>query len=135
MAKKYFTAETAQAKLPEIKKSLARLQRLKKAIGSILSVRADPSEIGYEDFLEMSTKLNKDYHKLSYEFYNEMENFEKTGCLLKDLEQGLVDFYCKFEGRDIFLCWKLGESEIKAWHEIDEGFAGRRPLIGIERWE
>ncbi|MBI2542300.1 DUF2203 domain-containing protein [Candidatus Woesearchaeota archaeon] len=133
MAKKYFTAEAAQAKLPEIKKSIAKLQGLKRAIGSILSVRANPDEIGYDDFLEMSTKLNKDYHKLSYEFYNEMENFERIGCLLKDLEQGLVDFYCKFEGRDIFLCWRLGESKIRAWHEIDEGFAGRRGIISLEQ--
>lgn len=133
MAKKYFTVESAQSQLPKIKKSLARLQNLKKAIYSILSVRIDPDEIGYEESLEMNTKLSREYHKLSYEFYSELEKFGNRGCLLKDLDQGLVDFYCKFEGRDIFLCWRLGESRIDAWHEIDEGFAGRRPLMDIER--
>lgn len=131
MAKKYFTVESAQSQLPKIKKSLARLQNLKRAIDAILSVRIDPDEIGFEESLEMNTKLSKEYHKLSYEFYKELENFEKAGCLLKDLEQGLVDFYCRFEGRDVFLCWKTGENRIKAWHEMDEGFVGRRPVIDL----
>ena len=129
MVNKYFTVESAQKHIPKIKKSLLKLQNLKKVIDSILSIRMDPNEIGYGEFLETNTKLNKEYHKLSYEFYKELEKLERIGCLLKDLEQGLVDFYCKFEGRDVFLCWKLGEYKIKAWHEIDEGFAGRQQVV------
>lgn len=132
MAKKYFTIESAQRGLPQIKKSLMKLQNLKKAVDSILSVRIDPDEIGYEESLEINAKLSRDYHKLSYDFYNELEKFGRMGCVLKDLEQGLVDFYCRFEGRDIFLCWKLGEGKIKAWHEVDGGFIGRRPVIDLE---
>ncbi len=132
MSQKYFTLESAQKQIPKIKKSLIKLQHLKKAIDAILSVRIDPREIEYDEFLATNTKLNKEYHKISYEFYKEAEKLEKTGCVLKDLEQGLVDFYCKFEKRDIFLCWKLGEDKVKAWHEIDSGFAGRKPIIEIE---
>jgi len=133
MTKKYFTIESVQKQLPKIKKSLSKLQNLKKAIDAILSVKLDPNEIGYEEFIETNTKLNKEYHKISYEFYKEVEKLEKIGCVLKDLEQGLVDFYCKFEKRDIFLCWKLGEDIVKAWHEIDSGFAGRKPIIDLEQ--
>ena len=132
MAKKYFTIESAQKQIPRIKKSLSKLQNLKKAIEAILSVKIDPNEIGFDEFHETNTKLNKEYHKLSYEFYKELEQLEKIGCLLKDLERGLVDFYCKFEGKDIFLCWKLGEDKIKAWHEIDAGFGGRQPVVDFE---
>ena len=132
MSKKYFTMESAQKQLPKIKKSLLKLQNLKKAINAILSVRINPREIGYEEFLETNTKLNKEYHKLSYEFYKELENLEKTGCLLKDLELGLVDFYYRFEGRDVFLCWKLGEDKIMTWHEIGAGFPGRKLIIDLE---
>ena len=133
MPKKYFTVEGAQKQMPKIKKSLLKLQNLKKAIDAITSVRIDPKEIEYEEFIETSTKLSKEFHKLSYEFYKELEQLEKTGCVLKDLEQGLVDFYCRFEGRDIFLCWRLGEGRIKAWHEIEEGFAGRQPIVDLEQ--
>ena len=79
MAKKYFTVETSQKKIPAIKKSLLKLQNLKKAVDAILSVRIDPREIEYDEFLETSTKLNEEYHKISYEFYKELEKLEKTG--------------------------------------------------------
>ena len=131
--KKYVTAESAQKHLPTLKKFILKLQNLKKAIDAITSVRIDPKEIEYEEFIETSTKLSKEFHKLSYEFYKELERLEKTGCVLKDLEQGLVDFYCRFEGRDIFLCWKLGENNIKAWHEIDSGYIGRKPIINSKQ--
>ena len=131
MPKRYFTAESAQKQLPKTKKSLLRLQNLKKAIDAITSVRIDPKEIDYDELIETNTKLSKEFHKLSYEFYKELEKLEKTGCVLKDLEQGLVDFYCKFEGRDIFLCWKSGEDKIKAWHELDAGFIGRKPIMNL----
>ena len=132
MVRKYFTVESAQRQLPKTKKSLLKLQNLKKMIDAIKSVRIDPKEIGLDEFLETNTKLNKDYHKLSYEFYSELEKLEKTGCLLKDLEQGLVDFYSKFEGSEIFLCWHIGEEKIKAWHEVDAGFTGRQPIIHLQ---
>ena len=129
--KKYFTAESAQKHLPTVKKFILKLQNLKKAIDAITSVRIDPKEIEYEEFIETSTKLSKEFHKLSYEFYKELERLEKTGCVLKDLERGLVDFYCRFEGRDIFLCWRLGENKIGFWHEIGEGFAGRQEILDL----
>ena len=132
MTKKYFTLESAQKNLPKIRKSLTKLQNLKKAIDAILSVSINPREIEYDEFRETNTKLNKEYHKLSYEFHKELEKLEKTGCLLKDLGQGLVDFYCRFEGRDIVLCWKFGEEKIRAWHELDAGFAGRNPIIDLQ---
>ncbi len=50
------------------------------------------------------------------------------GCQLKDWSGGLVDFPAKLEGRLILLCWKLGEDEVRHWHEWDAGFAGRRPV-------
>jgi hypothetical protein len=50
------------------------------------------------------------------------------GCVFKGFDAGLVDFYSLREDRLIFLCWRLGESTIQHWHEIDSGFSGRHPL-------
>ena len=50
------------------------------------------------------------------------------GCVFKGFDAGLVDFYSLREDRLIFLCWRLGESSIQHWHEIDSGFSGRHPL-------
>jgi hypothetical protein len=51
-----------------------------------------------------------------------------VGCEPKDLVGGLVDFPARFEGRKIWLCWKLGEPNVAWWHESQDGFAGRRPI-------
>jgi hypothetical protein len=53
---------------------------------------------------------------------------QETGCLLKDLEQGLVDLYSRRNGRIIFLCWRRGEKKIGFWHELHAGYGGRVPL-------
>ena len=135
MIKKYFTVESAEKQLPAIKKSILKLKNLKKAVDAILSIRIDANEVGPDEFLETNAKLNKEYHKLSYEFYKELEKLGKIGCLLKDLDKVLVDFHYKFEGRDVFLCWKLDEDKIKAWHEIDAGFSGRQPIVDLEEYQ
>ncbi len=50
------------------------------------------------------------------------------GCEMKDLVGGLVDFPAEYQGRRIWLCWKLGEAEVGYWHEAQAGFAGRQPI-------
>ena len=51
-----------------------------------------------------------------------------TGAEIKDLNSGLLDFRALRGGREVYLCWKHGESAIEFWHELDTGFAGRRPI-------
>lgn len=50
------------------------------------------------------------------------------GVIVKDVEQGLVDFPSVREGRQVYLCWRRGEPSVQHWHEVDAGFAGRQPL-------
>ena len=54
---------------------------------------------------------------------------QKLGCLVKSVEQGLVDFPHLKEGREVYLCWKHGEDDILFWHEIKAGFGGRTRII------
>lgn len=56
------------------------------------------------------------------------ERINEAGAEIKSLEEGLLDFPAKRGDEDVLLCWKLGEDEIRYWHGIDEGFAGRKPL-------
>ena len=48
--------------------------------------------------------------------------------LLRDIEQGLIDFPGTRDGKEVFLCWRMGEDAVNYWHDPDTGFAGRRPL-------
>lgn len=66
--------------------------------------------------------------KLSDEIRELILELQSTGCEVKDLGQGLIDFRAEREDRVVYLCWKLGEDEILYWHELDTGFAGRQPL-------
>lgn len=58
---------------------------------------------------------------------------QETGVLIKDLDSGLCDFPHHSEGRIVYLCWQLGEEEIRWWHEITSGFQGRQPLESLTR--
>jgi hypothetical protein len=57
-----------------------------------------------------------------------IEQFEQLGCLLKDLETGLVDFPTLYCDQEVYLCWKSGEAGITFWHRVEDGFRGRQPI-------
>ncbi len=61
-----------------------------------------------------------------------VRQIDAWGISLRDIGTGLVDFPALVNGRPIWLCWKLGESNIAWWHELDAGVAGRKPLIELE---
>ena len=64
-----------------------------------------------------------------------MEEMSDIGCELKDFRTGLVDFVGRHQGRDIYLCWKLGEEKIAFWHELGAGYAGRQPISKFQETE
>ena len=132
LTKKYFTIESAEKLLPKIERILKRTIKLNKAIDLLSSIEIEVYDDDYGN-LRRVTKLNKQFHKLSYEFYSNMEKIEDLGCVIKDIDTGIIDFYSRFEGGDIFLCWKLGEKTIKFWHEIDSGYEGRKPIFDLAR--
>jgi hypothetical protein len=57
-----------------------------------------------------------------------VERIDEAGAQIKSLEEGLLDFPARRGDEVVLLCWKLGEDEIRYWHGVDEGFAGRKPL-------
>jgi hypothetical protein len=57
-----------------------------------------------------------------------IERVHDFGCLLKDLDIGLIDFPTLFNGQEVYLCWKLGESGIQFWHGVQDGFRGRKAI-------
>lgn len=53
---------------------------------------------------------------------------EEAGIVLRDIDRGLIDFPALRDGREVYLCWELGEDEVANWHELESGFSGREPL-------
>lgn len=126
MEKRYFTCEEAQRALPRVKKSILELVKLSRAIDLLASI-----DVEFEDThraLYSHITSRKEYHTLCAKFYKKMDALFAMGCIVKDLNRGLVDFYAKHNGRDIFLCWKFDEPRIQFWHEIHAGYIGRQPM-------
>jgi len=56
---------------------------------------------------------------------------DELGVTLREIESGLIDFAALVNGRQVWLCWRLGEGPIEWWHELDTGFASRQRLIDL----
>ena len=57
-----------------------------------------------------------------------LEKIQEYGCVVKDLDIGLLDFPTLYRGEEVYLCWKLGEKGIGYWHGVHEGFRGRKAI-------
>lgn len=100
--------------------------KISKAINMLNDLSVD-----YDDdynTLVNNVMINKAFHRLYYNLYKEIEILLKLGCVVKDVEFGVVDFYSLHEGREIFLCWRMDEKKVKFWHEVDECYADRKPI-------
>ena len=133
-ARKFFTVEEANSTLPLVKlivRDIAELyadvrdrrDRLS-AISNNEYSNAERDDVYSEELEEVEASIYKDIERLKA-FIAELT---ELGIELKDPEAGLIDFHSLQEGREIFLCWKLGEEEISHWHELDAGFEGRQSL-------
>ena len=99
------------------------------AYHELMRVRAERRELallpGSEDRLaDLRDRIERIVERLQ----TLQQELADVGCEPKDLTDGLVDFPAVHEGRQVWLCWKLGEPEVAWWHELDGGFAGRRPI-------
>jgi hypothetical protein len=68
------------------------------------------------------------FAELKHEIGRLIYRIESFGCVVKDIDLGLLDFPAMRDDEPIYLCWKLGEPAVAYWHGIEEGFSGRREL-------
>ena len=77
---------------------------------------------------EKAVRLRREFTRFEDVLREAIERIEEKGCLLKDIDLGLVDFPARLNNEDIYFCWKLGEDRIRFYHSRDAGFAGRKPI-------
>jgi hypothetical protein len=131
MSVKYFSLEEANRTLPYVRRIVGDIvseyEKWRDCIYRYEVIAADSrSENGETDD---QVELREEVDRVAQRINGYIEELSSVGCIFKGFEGGLVDFYSKLDDRDIFLCWKLGESEILHWHEVDAGFAGRQELV------
>ena len=75
---------------------------------------------------EKLAALRAEHQLLAQSLKSALGRILRTGCLIKDLDVGLLDFPAVIDNEDVYLCWKLGEDRIRFYHLQNEGFAGRK---------
>ena len=120
-----FTIEEANALLPRVRELLedlfARRDGMRERAPHMEPILAAAT-------LNGGGRVGSEYGVEAYNLYLAIGRIRELGVLLKDLETGLLDFPHEREGRVVFLCWRPPEESVAYWHEIEAGFAGRRPL-------
>jgi len=133
VAERYFTAAEVEALIPRLARIMERVmaahteagaardrlqaeqQRIAGAGGAVLDRRAWRTE-------------QEGIERLTREIQRGLDEIQNLGGAPKDLGLGLVDFPHLRRGKEVNLCWKYGEREIRHWHGLDEGYTGRKPL-------
>jgi len=127
MAKIYYSIEDAEKIVKKLEERIERIMKLNDDINDITELQVNIKGDEVEEQL-FALDLNRKFHKASHKLYEEMYVLTEIGCIEKDLELGLVDFYSRYEDRDILLCWRYGEKGIKHWHEVDACYKMRKPV-------
>lgn len=132
MEQRYFTAEEANEALLEVRplteelvghrRALVALQERQSAVTA--RIAGNGGNVEPHELEEVQAQLDEEVAGIA----RCVARIHEVGALVKDLDDGLVDFPATRDGRDVLLCWRLGEDEIGFWHGLDEGFSGRKPL-------
>lgn len=128
---KIFTVDEANAEVPRLAMLVERLQRCALGLDAERHAAAAALQIAAESLTsEALIRTRPAARALIEELSSLVQEIERSGAQLKDVELGLVDFPAEVEGAPALLCWQFGELEVAFWHRAGEGFAGRHPIAG-----
>ena len=129
---RFYSIDQADARLPDL---TALLDKLRADRGEVASARDELQRFqttnGNADHAEELKAREERIRALVYRMERYVSQLVAWDITLRDIETGLVDFPALVNGRQVCLCWRLGEDKVGFWHELDAGFAGRRPLIDL----
>jgi hypothetical protein len=129
---RHFTPEEANAALAEVRPLVERMVERRRAHQQALErqeelegrIRGNGGGIPPAVLAEAAAEIER----VERELAKLVDEIGEHGAQVKGLDEGLIDFPALRRGETVLLCWKLGEDEIRHWHTVDDGFAGRRPL-------
>jgi hypothetical protein len=143
---KFFDLDAANAALPELRTILetlrderAQLIELRDEFARQAALEtaatgpapADPPDDDASTGAEGPRRLRLRMQGVIDQMQAGVARIDELGVTLREIETGLIDFPALVSGRQVWLCWRLGEGDIAFWHELAEGFGGRRALIDL----
>jgi hypothetical protein len=121
---RHYTLEEANAALGWVGKTIESLRSAREGLGDEEArdalAEAGPTNGGGEPGRVVSAAF--------LELRDGLARLQDAEVVLRDLDRGLVDFPALRDGREVYLCWLEGETEIGFWHDLEAGYAGREPL-------
>ena len=133
MADRYFTPGDVEALIPVLTRAMRRVMTGHEGASALRErLRAERERIaltggGVLDRARWRADTER-IKQLTRRMQDGLERIAELGGVPKDLGLGLVDFPYLRDGREVNLCWKYGEREIRHWHGLDEGYTARKPL-------
>jgi hypothetical protein len=126
-----FTREEAERLLPRIAPLLEELRAMKQrhdaSEAQVTKLQVTTQGNGHDVDVVLA-RARQGQQQAAMEINGTIERVKGLGAEVKDIDMGLIDFRGIVEGREVYLCWKLGEDRIAWWHELDSGYATRQPL-------
>jgi hypothetical protein len=123
--KRYFTLEEANSVVGFVRPMMKEILEIRQAILSrqpeVWTVVEKAAGNGGS---KTASQLVQEFERLDML----VRQVQAAGAEIKDINSGLVDFLSLREGREVYLCWQFDEENIRFWHDLDTGFAGRQPI-------
>lgn len=127
-----FTLEEARALVPSVRALFERFNRAREtASGIAAALEALEERRSRENILQVARPLRERREELGEQIETMravVRTVQEMGVAIKSLDPALIDFRSPRDGRIVYLCWREGEDDIDYWHDLDTGYAGRRPL-------
>lgn len=128
---RHYTVDEANALLPNLRPLLEDLQgldrRMRHAVALIQEFEKLAVNNGHGEHAD-ALRPEHDVEDIGRDMQERLLLLEAQSIVLKDIRNGIVDFPSRLRGRDVYLCWRLGEETVSHWHDTDAGFAGRQRL-------
>lgn len=132
MNKRYFGVSEANRHVDELNQLFGAVMQLRAQLKTLYQRLSDAGHApGKDDDEQIPEELSRDravFEGMAQALKEQVRAIMATGCVIKDIEIGLVDWPALHEGREIWLCWKYGEDAVRFWHDHHTGFNGRRPV-------
>ena len=132
---RYYAIDEANAALPEVDRILADLRDQR---AELISLRDQALEATADDGEPATARAGDELRLVRLKMQGLIDQMQAgvarlvdLDITLRDIPTGLIDFPALLSGRQIWLCWRLGENEVGHWHSLDEGFQNRRPLTEL----
>lgn len=132
---RYYSIDEANAAIPEVERILIALRDQRE---ELIARRDKVVELSPRDDTTLGPGVGDQVRLLRLSMQGLIDQMQAgvarlvdMDVTLRDIATGLIDFPALVSGRPIWLCWRLGESDVEHWHPHDEGFDSRRPLSDL----